>query len=199
MSDADAGVAYAYGATAVGRLTAGTVNDGSIIAIANAEQGTANAFGNVIDADYGSATLENAGIIRAQAAEPEATAADAISAATRQVAETLDLASIVTYTSSGSTAIRAARERPSKPILALSPNHRTVRRLSVVWGVHCVFSPDAVDLDDMVDRACVIAFKEGLARPGDRIAITAGIPLGTPGATNMLRIAFVRQDGSGSS
>src|SRR5690606_15820523 len=75
-------------------------------------------------------------IIRAQATEPEATAADAISAATRQVAETLDLASIVTYTSSGSTAIRAARERPSKPILALSPNRRTVRRLSVVWGVH---------------------------------------------------------------
>jgi pyruvate kinase len=73
------------------------------------------------------------GIIRAQAAEPEATAADAISAATRQVAETLDLAAIVTYTSSGSTAIRAARERPSKPILALSPNPRTVRRLSVVW------------------------------------------------------------------
>ena len=124
------------------------------------------------------------GIIRAQAAEPEATAADAISAATRQVAETLDLAAIVTYTSSGSTAIRAARERPSKPILALSPNHRTVRRLAVVWGVHCVESPDAVDLEDMVDRACTLAHKEGMARPGDRIAITAGIPLGTPGATN---------------
>ena len=139
------------------------------------------------------------GIIRAQSAEPEATAADAISAATRQVAETLDLAAIVTYTSSGSTAIRAARERPSKPILALSPNLRTVRRLSVVWGVHCVESPDAVNLEDMVDRACVISYQEGLARPGDRIAITAGIPLGTPGATNMLRIAFVRQDGAGSS
>jgi pyruvate kinase len=139
------------------------------------------------------------GIIRAQAAEPEATAADAISAATRQVAETLDLAAIVTYTSSGSTAIRAARERPSKPVLALSPNLRTVRRLSVVWGVHTVETEDAVNLEDMVDRACVIAYQEGLARPGDRIAITAGIPLGTPGATNMLRIAFVRQDGAGSS
>ena len=138
-------------------------------------------------------------IIRAQAAEPEATAADAISAATRQVAETLDLAAIVTYTASGSTAIRAARERPSKPILALSPNLRTVRRLSVVWGVHCVESADAINLEDMVDRACIIAYQEGLARPGDRIAITAGIPLGTPGATNMLRIAFVRQDGAGSS
>ena len=138
-------------------------------------------------------------IIRAQAAEPEATAADAISAATRQVAETLDLAAIVTYTSSGSTAIRAARERPSKPILALTPNLRTARRLSVVWGVHCVESADAQNLEDMVDRACVIAYQEGLARPGDRVAITAGIPLGTPGATNMLRIAFVRQDGAGSS
>jgi len=138
-------------------------------------------------------------IIRAQATEPEATAADAISAATRQVAETLDLAAIVTYTSSGSTGIRAARERPSKPIIALSPNRRTSRRLSVVWGIHCVQTDDAVSLEDMVDRACVIAYQEGFARPGDRIAITAGVPLGTPGATNMLRIAFVRQDGAGSS
>ncbi|MFC0008664.1 pyruvate kinase [Devosia nitrariae] len=138
-------------------------------------------------------------IIRAQATEPEATAADAISAATRQVAETLDLAAIVTYTSSGSTGIRAARERPSKPIIALSPNLRTIRRLSVVWGIHCVQTEDAASLEDMVDRACIIAYQEGFARPGDRIAITAGVPLGTPGATNMLRIAFVRQDGAGSS
>ena len=139
------------------------------------------------------------GIIRAQATEPEATAADAISAATRQVAETLDLAAIVTYTSSGSTGIRAARERPAKPILALSPNPQTARRLAVVWGIQCFLTEDAQDLEDMVDRACRIAFQEGYAKPGERIAITAGIPLGTPGATNMLRIAFVRQDGAGSS
>jgi len=139
------------------------------------------------------------GIIRAQATEPEATAADAISAATRQVAETLDLAAIVTYTSSGSTGVRAARERPSKPIIALSPNLRTARRLSVVWGIQCFLTEDAQTLEDMVDRACIIAYQEGYARPGDRVAITAGIPLGTPGATNMLRIAFVRQDGAGSS
>src|SRR5665213_316619 len=139
------------------------------------------------------------GIIRAQATEPEATAADAISAATRQVAETLDLAAIVTYTSSGSTGIRAARERPSKPIIALSPSVRTARRLSVVWGIQCFLTEDTVSLEDMVDRACIIAYQEGYARPGDRVAITAGIPLGPPGATNMLRIAFVRQDGAGSS
>jgi len=138
-------------------------------------------------------------IIRAQATEPEATAADAISAATRQVAETLDLAAIVTYTSTGSTAIRAARERPSKPIIALSPNLRTTRRLSLVWGLHCVQVQEADSLEGMVDEACAIAYREGFARPGDRIAITAGVPFGTPGATNMLRIAFVAQDGSGSS
>ncbi|MCD7060515.1 pyruvate kinase [Pelagibacterium xiamenense] len=138
-------------------------------------------------------------IIRAQATQPEATAADAISAATRQVAETLDLAAIVTYTSSGSTGIRASRERPAKPIIALSPKITTVRRLSLVWGLHCVQTEDAISLDDMVDRACAIAYLEGIARPGDRVAITAGVPLGTPGATNMLRIAFVGQDGAGGS
>ncbi len=132
-------------------------------------------------------------IIRAQATEPEATAADAISAATRQVAETLSLAAIVTYTSSGSTGIRAARERPSIPIIALSPNLRTARRLALVWGLHCVQTEDAKSLEDMVDRAALISLEEGFARLGDRIAITAGVPLGTPGATNMLRIAFVSE------
>lgn len=138
-------------------------------------------------------------IIRAQAAKPEATAADAISAATRQTAETLDLAAIVTYTSSGSTGLRAARERPSKPIIALSPKAKTVRRLSLVWGLHCVQTEDANDLEDMVDKACAIAYSEGFARPGDRIAITAGVPLRTSGSTNMLRIAFVNQDGQGAT
>ncbi|MCF6326535.1 MAG: pyruvate kinase [Devosiaceae bacterium] len=138
-------------------------------------------------------------IIRAQGAEPEATAADAISAATRQTAETLDLAAIVTYTSSGSTGLRAARERPSKPIIALSPNVTTVRRLALVWGIHCVQTKDANDLEDMVDKACSIAHSEGFAQPGERIAITAGVPLRTSGSTNMLRIAFVDRDGSGAT
>lgn len=138
-------------------------------------------------------------IIRSQTTEPEATAADAISAATRQVAETLDLAAIVCYTSSGSTSVRAARERPAKPIIALSPSLKTIRRLSLIWGLHCVQTKNAENLEDMVDRACNIAFTEGFAKPGDRIAITAGVPLGTPGTTNMLRIAFIGQAGSGSS
>ena len=130
-------------------------------------------------------------IINAQRNEPEATGADAIAAAARQIAETVDLAAIVCWTSSGSTALRVARERPSPPTVALSPNLSTGRRLAVVWGVHCVVTEDARDQDDMVQRACRIVVREGFAKVGQRVIIVAGIPLGTPGATNMVRIAFV--------
>ena len=78
------------------------------------------------------------GIIHAQRTEPEATGADAISLAARQIAETLKLSAIVTYTASGTTGLRAARERPQVPIIALSPILDTARRLSLVWGMHCV-------------------------------------------------------------
>ena len=131
------------------------------------------------------------GIIHAQRTDPEPTSADAISAAARQVAETLKLAAMVCYTSSGSTGLRAARERPEFPIIVLTPNPATSRRLSLVWGLHCVLTPDATDVDDMVSKACRISREEGFAQPGDRVIISAGVPFGTPGTTNMLRIAYV--------
>ena len=90
---------------------------------------------------------------------------------------------------------RAARERPQLPIVALSPVLKTARRLSLVWGLHCVVTEDAHDLDDMVERACRIAHEENFGRDGDRIIITAGVPFGTPGSTNMLRIAYVGAEG----
>jgi pyruvate kinase len=136
-------------------------------------------------------------ILDAQHAEPEATGADAIADAARHIANTLDLAAVVCWTSSGSTGLRVARERPRPPIVALSPNIATGRRLAVVWGVHCVITDDAHDQDDMVDRACRIAFREGFAKAGQRVIIVAGVPLGTPGATNMLRIAYVGEDTAG--
>ncbi|MBB4292882.1 pyruvate kinase [Rhizobium leguminosarum] len=135
------------------------------------------------------------GIIYAQRAQPEATGADAISLAARQIAETLKLSAIVCYTSSGTTGLRASRERPQVPILALSPIIKTARRLAIVWGLHCVVTHDATDLDDMVNRACRIVADEGFGKPGDRIIISAGVPLGTPGATNMIRIAYIGSDG----
>ena len=135
------------------------------------------------------------GIIYAQRTPPEATGADAISLAAHQIAETLKLSAIVCYTSSGTTGLRTARERPQVPILALSPVIQTARRLSVVWGLHCVVTSDATDLDDMVNRAYRIVATEGFGKPGDRVIISAGVPLGTPGATNMLRIAYIGSDG----
>ena len=132
-----------------------------------------------------------AAIIHAQRIDPQATGADAISAAARTVAETLDLAAIVCYTASGSTSLRAARERPQQPILALTPIPATGRKLALVWGLHCVLTDDPINLDDMVAKACRIAYQEGFALPGQQVIISAGVPLGKSGATNMLRIASV--------
>ncbi|RPD37500.1 pyruvate kinase [Candidatus Liberibacter solanacearum] len=127
--------------------------------------------------------------------EPNETGADVISSAARQIAETLRLSAIVCYTASGQTGLRTARERPKLAIVALSPVIRTARRLSLVWGVHCVVTEDASGFDDMVNRACRIVVEQGFGKPGDRIIISAGLPLRTPGSTNMLRIVYIGEDG----
>ncbi|WOC16483.1 pyruvate kinase [Pseudochrobactrum sp. MP213Fo] len=134
-------------------------------------------------------------IVNNQRSEPEATGADAVSLAARQIATTLNLSAIICYTASGTTGLRASRERPLTPIIALSPVLDTARRLSLVWGLHCVVTEDAQDLDDVVNRACNIAHREDFAKPGDRVIITVGVPLRTPGNTNMLRIAYIGMDG----
>jgi pyruvate kinase len=136
-------------------------------------------------------------IIQSQRAEPEATGADAIADAARQIAETLDLSAIICWTSSGATGLRVSRERPKSPIVAISPNVATGRKLSLAWGVHCIVAEDAHDQDDMVERACRLAFRDGFTKTGQRVIIVAGVPLGTPGATNMLRIAFVGAEAVG--
>lgn len=124
-------------------------------------------------------------------AMPEPTTADAISAAAKQVAATINAQAIVTYTGSGSTALRASRERPETPVLVLTPNIGTARRLAVVWGLNCVYSQDAVNFQDMIDKACSICHEYGYANIDDRIVIMAGMPFGTPGKTNVLRISKV--------
>src|SRR3982075_676656 len=133
-------------------------------------------------------------VLSAQRMEPEPTVGDALADAARQMAETLELSAIICWTSSGSTAIRVARERPKPPVVAITPNLATGRKLSCVWGVHCVVAEDARDQDDMVDRANRIAFRDGFARAGQRVIIVAGVPLGIPGTTNMVRIASVGSD-----
>ena len=130
-------------------------------------------------------------IIEAQRGTPEKTTPDAIMAAVHEVTQTIEAKAIVCWTKSGVTALRAARERSRAPIIAPTPDIATTRRLCLVWGTHSVLTEDIRDFDDMVKRASQIARQEGFAQPGERIVITAGVPLGTPGATNMLRVAFV--------
>ena len=138
-------------------------------------------------------------IMYAQHTEPEPTGADAISAAARQIAETIELAAVVCYTSSGATGLRAARERPRTPVIAISPVVATARRLALAWGLHTVVSEDAENENDMVERAAILAYEHKFAEPDQLIIITAGVPFGTPGSTNMLRIAGINKDGTGAS
>jgi pyruvate kinase len=123
--------------------------------------------------------------------EHEHTASDAISTAACQVAHLVDAAAIVSYTTSGATALRAARERPEAPILVLTSNLATARRLAVLWGAHCVHTSDVKNFADMVQKAVRIAHREKIGEIGQRVVITAGVPFGTPGATNILRVAWI--------
>jgi pyruvate kinase len=130
-------------------------------------------------------------IMNADHYEPEATSSDAITAAANQVAHTIGAVAIVTFTTTGSTTLRAARERPDVPILCLTPRIATARRLCLCWGTHPVLMPEPPSLQAIVDQAIEVARREGLAKKGDKLVLTAGVPLGTPGATNVLRIAWV--------
>ncbi len=114
--------------------------------------------------------------------------ADAITAAARSVAETVSAAAIVTYTTSGSTTLRASRQRPDVPVVCLTGSRDTARRLALAWGVHAVVTGDVRTFSEMVARAARVAAREGFARKGQKVVVTAGVPFGTPGATNVLRI-----------
>jgi len=131
------------------------------------------------------------GIIDGTRAQPAPTASDAITAAARHVAQTISAATIVTFTSSGSTTLRAARERPPVPILGLTSMESVARSLTLVWGVHSVLVETIEDFDRMVDVAVRIATEAEFAGHGVPLIVTAGLPLGTRGSTNVLRIAWV--------
>lgn len=121
-----------------------------------------------------------------------ATVADAVCSSLRNTAELLRVASIATFTRSGATSLRAARERPTAPILSITTDLATARRLAIVWGVHSVHvQADVHDVPGMVRTASALARAEGHALPGDVIVIAAGMPFGQAGSTNLLHIAQV--------
>jgi pyruvate kinase len=123
--------------------------------------------------------------------EPGRNMPDAICGALREVASLLDLAAAVTYTTSGSTSLLAARERPAAPIVSMAPSPSIARRLTLVWGVHSVQVDKVGDIDDMIARARKTVKDEAIARDGDVIAITGGTPFGVSGTTNLLKLEIV--------
>lgn len=131
-------------------------------------------------------------IIEASRPEPEHSAADAIAAAARQVGHTIGAKAIVAFTASGSTALRVARERPEAPVIGMTPDTNTARRMAVVWGVHAMVTADAHSMSEAVGRASRVALSEGFAQHGEEIVVTAGIPFGRAGTTNALRVAIVK-------
>jgi pyruvate kinase len=127
--------------------------------------------------------------IKATQSPPRAEIPDAIGLAMRSVAELLQVAATVAYTTSGQSALRMARERPRAPIIGMTPRLGTARRLALVWGVHAVLTHDVDAVAEMTDFACRTARESGYAQPGQTIVIAAGTPFGEPGSTNLLRIA----------
>jgi len=123
--------------------------------------------------------------------ENERTNTDAISAAARQVAPTVGATAVICYSTSGKTALRAARERPDAPIVALTYDQAVARTLALVWGVQPIICLDATDMKEMVKTALSVTEEKGVVKTGDTVVITAGVPFGNAGTTNILRIAKV--------
>jgi pyruvate kinase len=118
--------------------------------------------------------------------------ASSISRSACWMADNLHAAGIVAGTSSGSTARLVARFRPSCPVVALTPHVQTQRQLTLSWGVLPTLATPFSDTEQMFDLARSWALEYGLARQGDRLVVTAGVPVGTPGSTNLLKVIEIK-------
>ncbi len=125
--------------------------------------------------------------------DPGDTVADAISSSLHHISNVLPLAATFTYTESGFSSFRAARERPEAPVIGCTPYQETARKLALVWGVHAVLSNEMSSVDEMVENAIKITLQEGFGELGEIIAITAGMPFGRTGTTNMLRLTRLKE------
>jgi pyruvate kinase len=131
-------------------------------------------------------------ILRAIEPQVDPTPSHAVAGAAADLAETLGAAAVVAFTATGTTAMRIARQRPEVPIIALTPDARVARQLCLGWGVHSVQSADVENVADMVRQAKLKAAEEGLAGNSDHLVVVAGVPFGSSGHTNNIRV--VRMD-----
>ena len=113
---------------------------------------------------------------------------DAISYSAVSIAEQVGAAAILAFTTSGTTAMRVAQYRPKCPVLAITTRERVVRRLSIVWGLTPLLTNEYQSIEQVYDAGSEIAVRAGVARSGDLVVITAGVPFATSGNTNMLKV-----------
>ena len=137
--------------------------------------------------------------LKATAPEPIDTAADAILSSLGHIATILPLAATFTYTESGFSSFRAARQRPEAPTIGCTPHVTTARKLALVWGVHAILSEELHSVDEMVDNAIFCTLSEGFGEMGMIVAITAGMPFGRAGTTNLLRLTRLKELPPGGS
>ncbi len=122
------------------------------------------------------------------------TTADALSHACSTIAATVSVAAITVFTFSGSTARRVARERPSVPMLVLTPSMRTARRVGLLWGAHAVATKDIGSFEEMIAKGKRMALRHGFGKAGSKLIVLAGVPFGTPGSTNLLHVVSLSGD-----
>ena len=113
---------------------------------------------------------------------------DAISYAACHTASQLGAKAVIAYTASGSTAMRVSKYRPRTPILAITPNESTQRQLSLSWGVTALKVTEPKLIINMFSQAATAVSKCGLCKEGDLVVVTAGLPMGKSGGTNMLKV-----------
>lgn len=130
-------------------------------------------------------------IMRSNHPQTELDDSDAITVAAATVARNIHAAAIANYTTSGGTTLRTARQRPEMPILSLTQNVATARKLTLSYGVEPIHITDVASFAETVEAAVKLASERGYAKKGERIVLTAGVPFGTPGSTNVLRIAWI--------
>jgi pyruvate kinase len=119
---------------------------------------------------------------------PAKEVADAVAHAACVLADHLDAAAIVVHTRSGRTARAVSRFRPKQPMIAFSPLEKTVRILTLFWGCVALFITETQDMDEMIESTGRALLQSGLVRKGDLIVLTAGLPIGVPGTTNMIKV-----------
>ena len=125
---------------------------------------------------------------------PDATTSDALSHACMTIADTVAVGAITVFTFSGSTARRVARERPSVPMLVLTPSVKTARRCALLWGAHPVATKDIGSFEEMIAKGKRMALRHGFGKAGTKLIALAGVPFGTPGATNLLHVVTLTGD-----